>query len=82
MSRQRLDVVIWTLSSVDAAETAALAAIGVVTCEDLSMITFADIMDALLNGRSIVKRRKLSLMSQYLAGGANDQRANNDAGDK
>jgi hypothetical protein len=64
-----MDVVIRTLSSLDAAETAALATNGVMTREDLSMITFEDITYALPDGTSVVKRRRLSLISQYLARG-------------
>jgi hypothetical protein len=53
----------------DAAETAALAVNGVTTREDLLMITFDDITDALPDGTSIVKRQMLSLIGWYLARG-------------
>jgi hypothetical protein len=53
----------------DATETAALAANGVATREDLSMITFEDVTAALPDGTSIVKRQILSLIGRYLARG-------------
>jgi hypothetical protein len=63
-----MDPVIRTLSSLGAAEIAALAANEVATREDLSMITFEDIT-ALPDGTIIVKRRILSLIGRYLVRG-------------
>jgi hypothetical protein len=57
-----------TLAGLNAADTAALAAQGIVTGEDLSAITFADISSTMENA-SVVQRRKLSHIGSYLARG-------------
>jgi hypothetical protein len=62
-----MDTVIRTLLGLDAAETTALANNGVISWEDLSMVTFDDITDIIPVGMSIMKRRRLFLISQYLA---------------
>jgi hypothetical protein len=54
------------LSGLAPEELAALAEAGIVSGDDLSFITFTDIGE-ILGEASVVKRRKLSMIANYLA---------------
>jgi hypothetical protein len=64
-----MDRVIRALLGLDGPEHDALVASGIVSGEDLSMVTYDNIMDALPDGTSIVKRQRLSIIRQFLARG-------------